>query len=70
VLKFGGFGLCKDVVSTNENIKNKANYTFNGKYFENIETIGDFPPIINLKNSIKQENEEEINECLTILKNQ
>ena len=42
---------------------------FDGKYFENIESIGAFPPIINLKNSIKQENEEQINECLSILEN-
>ena len=48
----------------------KVDYTFDGKYFENIETIGAFTPIINLKNAIKQENEEELNECLTILDNQ
>ena len=49
---------------------NSNNYTFDGKYFENIEAIGVFPPIINLKKAIKQENKEEINECLTILNNQ
>ena len=37
---------------------NRDNYRFDGEYFENIEKIGAFPPIINLKNAIKQENEE------------
>ena len=48
---------------------NKADYTFDGKYFENIESIGAFPPIINLKNAIKQENEDERKRCNKILKN-
>ena len=47
-----------------------ADYTFDGVYFENIEKIGTFQQIINLKNAIKQENEEEIEECTTILENQ
>jgi hypothetical protein len=48
----------------------KGDYTFDGKYFENIEKIGAFPHIIYLKNAIKQENEKEQKECATILKNQ
>ena len=48
----------------------KADYTFDGKYFENRESIGNFQLIINLKNAIKQENEEELNECVMILENQ
>ena len=35
----------------------KANYTFDGVYFENIEKIGDFPFIIKLKNLIKEGDE-------------
>ena len=41
----------------------KNDYTFDGKYFENIEKIGAFQPIIKLKNALKQGNKEEINEC-------
>ena len=32
--------------------KGDSNYTFDGIFFENLETIGAFPPIINLKNAI------------------
>ena len=48
----------------------KADYTFDGVYFENIEKIGAFPQIINLKNAIKQENKKEEQECTKILENQ
>jgi len=54
----------------NENSENKADYTFDGVYFENIEKIGAFSPIINFKNAIKQENDEKQNECVKILENQ
>ena len=43
---------------------------FDGKYFENIESLGAFPPIINLEIAIKQENKEQLDECVTILANQ
>lgn len=43
---------------------------FDGKYFENIEKIGAFPPIINLKNAIKHNNEKERKKCAKILQNE
>jgi hypothetical protein len=43
---------------------------FDGIFFENIEKIGAYPPIINLKNAIKQNNQKEIRDCKNILKNQ
>lgn len=48
----------------------KADYTFDAVYFENIEKIGAFPKITNLKNAIKQNNQQETRDCTTILKNQ
>lgn len=48
----------------------KADYTFDGVYFENIDKIGAFLPIINLKNVIKQNNQKERNDCNMILRNQ
>ena len=45
-------------------------FVFDGLGFENIEKIGTFPLIINLKNAIKQENEEDKNKFYMILKNQ
>lgn len=48
----------------------KADHTFDGLYFENIEKIGDFPPIINLKNANQRENEEYKTKCKSILENQ
>ena len=44
----------------------KTDYTFDGKYFENIEKIGAFQPIINLKNAIQQENEEKLNVSIKV----
>lgn len=52
-----------------DTISKKVDYTFDGVYFENIEKIGTFPPIINLKNSIKQRNEEEKEICFMFLEN-
>jgi len=49
--------------------ENKGDYTFDGVYFENIEKIGAFPPIINLKNALKLNNGKERYDCVTILKN-
>lgn len=46
-----------------ENKIQKADYTFDDKYFENIESIGAFQQIINLKNAKQQENEKEIKGC-------
>ena len=59
----------KQTLKKSEITKNSDNYTFDGKYFENIETIGVFSPIINLKNAVKQENEEENKKCVKILEN-
>jgi len=47
----------------NNDLLTLTDYTFDGKYFENIEKIGVFQPIIKLKNALKQGNKEEINEC-------
>lgn len=48
----------------------KADYTFDGEYFESIEKIGVFSPIVNLKNAIKQNlNGVEHMNCEKILKN-
>ena len=37
-------------------LNKKADYTFDGVYFESIEKIGAFQQIVNLKNAIKQDN--------------
>jgi hypothetical protein len=55
-----------------KNNKKKPDYTFDGVYFENIEKIGAFPPIINLKNAMQEINSniKEIRSCRNILKNE
>ena len=50
-------------------IFNIDNYTFDGKYFDKIETIGASSPIINFKNAVKQVNEEEMGKYNKILEN-
>jgi len=45
--------LIKSDSSINSDNILKTDYTFDGKYFENIEKIGAFQPIINLKNAIQ-----------------
>ena len=42
-------------------------YTFNGKYFKNIEAIGTFPPIINLKKAIKEDDKRKTIQCVMFL---
>lgn len=49
----------RNVYSKTIDNHNNVDYTFDGVYFENVEKIGDFPLIINLKNAIKQENKDE-----------
>jgi hypothetical protein len=50
------------IADYNEKIKEfykffkKSDYTFDGVYFESIEKIGSFQPIVNLKNAKKEEN--------------
>jgi hypothetical protein len=60
----------RNVYSKTIDNHNNVDYTFDGVYFENVEKIGDFPLIINLKNAIKQENKKEQEQCEMILKNQ
>ena len=44
-----------------------ADYTFDGINFENIEKIGDFPPIINLKNARKTNKRKEYDDCISLI---
>ena len=48
-------------------LQNMADYTFDGINFENIEKIGDFPPIINLKNARKQNKRKEYDDCISLI---
>ena len=62
------------MVNFNEYVKSKLNkkdcYIFDGIYFESIEKIGTFQPIVNLKSAIKQDNYKEQSDCEVILENQ
>ena len=60
----------KDTSKEAKNKTEKADYKFDGVYFENTEKIGAFPPIINLKNAIKQDNNLYKKDCTQILENQ
>lgn len=60
----------QNMISNNLKFDKKTDYTFDDVYFESIEKIGAFSLIINLKNAIKQKNEEEHTNCENILKEQ